>query len=64
MLVLGEAISDGAVISRDAIMTGVLTFFTALAAIWFLMAIVKRYFADQLRGLSTNPGRRLAVPGA
>ena len=40
---LGEAISDGAAISGDAILTGILTFFTALAAIWFLMAIVKRY---------------------
>ncbi len=43
VLVLGEAVSEGAVISADAIMTGVLTFFTALAAIAFLMAIVKRY---------------------
>ena len=43
VLVLGEAITDGATISSDAILTGVLTFFTALAAIWFLMAIVKRY---------------------
>ncbi len=43
VLVLGEAIKDGATISNDAILTGVLTFFTALAAIWFLMAIVKRY---------------------
>ncbi len=43
VLVLGEAISDGATISGDAILTGILTFFTALAAIWFLMAIVKRY---------------------
>lgn len=43
VLVLGEAISAGAEISNDAIVTGVLTFFTALAAIAFLMAIVKRY---------------------
>jgi undecaprenyl-diphosphatase len=43
VLVLGEAISEGATISGDAILTGVLTFFTALAAIAFLMAIVKRY---------------------
>jgi undecaprenyl-diphosphatase len=41
--VLGEAIAEGATISGDAILTGVLTFFTALAAIAFLMAIVKRY---------------------
>ncbi len=43
VLVLGEAISDGATISGDAIITGILTFFTALGAIWFLMAIVRRY---------------------
>ncbi len=43
VLVLGEAISEGAKISGDAILTGALTFFTALAAIAFLMAIVKRY---------------------
>lgn len=43
VLVLGEAITDDVAISGDAIITGVLTFFTALAAIWFLMAIVKRY---------------------
>lgn len=43
VLVLGEALSEGATISHDAILTGALTFFTALAAIAFLMAIVKRY---------------------
>jgi undecaprenyl-diphosphatase len=43
ILVLGEAMSEGVPISWDAVLTGVLTFFTALAAIAFLMAIVKRY---------------------
>jgi len=43
VLVLGEAIADDVAISGDAVITGVLTFFTALAAIWFLMAVVKRY---------------------
>lgn len=43
VLVLGEALSEGASISSDAIWTGILTFFTALGAIWFLMAIVQRY---------------------
>ena len=42
VLVLGEALSNGAQISNDALLTGGLTFFTALAAIAFLMALVKR----------------------
>ncbi len=42
VLVLGEAFQNGAVISYDAVLTGVLTFFTALAAIAFLMALVRR----------------------
>lgn len=43
VLVLGEAIQNGESISTDAIITGGLTFFTALAAIAFLMAIIRRY---------------------
>jgi undecaprenyl-diphosphatase len=43
ILVLGEAISAGETISRDAVLTGVLTFFTALASIAFLMAVIRRY---------------------
>jgi len=42
VLVLGEAVSSGETISMDALITGGLTFFTALAAIAFLMALVKR----------------------
>ena len=42
VLVLGEAVSQGITIPTDAILTGVLTFFTALLAIWFLMAVLKR----------------------
>lgn len=42
VLVLGEAVSAGETISTGAMMTGALTFFTALAAIAFLMALVKR----------------------
>jgi len=42
VLVLGEAVSSGETISMDALITGALTFFTALAAIAFLMALVKR----------------------
>lgn len=42
VLILGEAVSAGEKISRDELITGGLTFFTALAAIWFLMAMVKR----------------------
>lgn len=42
VLILGEAISAGHAISHDALITGGLTFFTALGAIWFLMAVVKR----------------------
>ena len=43
ILVLGEAVNSGHKISADAVMTGALTFFTALAAISFLMMLVKRY---------------------
>lgn len=42
VLVLGEALGNGETISVDAILTGALTFLTALAAIAFLMAMVKR----------------------
>ena len=42
ILVLGEAIKNGEKISTAALITGGLTFFTALAAIAFLMALVKR----------------------
>ncbi len=42
VLVLGEALSSGETISNDALLTGGLTFFTALAAIAFLMALVRR----------------------
>ncbi len=41
VLVLGDAISKGEVISSDALITGGLTFFTALAAITFLMKLLK-----------------------
>lgn len=43
VLVVGEALENGARISPDAVWTGVLTFFTALAAIAFLMAVLRRY---------------------
>ena len=42
VLVLGEAVSSGETISMASLATGGLTFFTALAAIAFLMALVKR----------------------
>ena len=42
VLVLGEALGSGETISNDAILTGALTFFTALGAIAFLMALVRR----------------------
>lgn len=42
-LVISDAVQEGVAISFDAILTGALTFFTALAAIAFLMAIVKRF---------------------
>ena len=42
VLVLGEALQSGETISTDEILTGALTFLTALAAIAFLMALVKR----------------------
>ena len=41
-LVLGEAIGNGESISFDAILAGALTYLTALAAIAFLMAMVRR----------------------
>jgi undecaprenyl-diphosphatase len=43
ILVIGEAIAEKATISSEAILTGVLTLFTAWAAIAFMMAILKRY---------------------
>ena len=43
LLVLGEAIDAGEPISTDAFVVGGLTFFTSLAAIAFLMAILRRY---------------------
>jgi undecaprenyl-diphosphatase len=43
LLVLGEAVEAGEPISTGAIAVGVLTFFTSLAAIAFLMAILRRY---------------------
>ncbi len=42
ILVLGEAMTAGETISADALLTGVLTFFTALGAIAFLMALIRR----------------------
>ncbi len=42
ILVLGEAIEAGEPITADALLTGGLTFFTALAAIAFLMALLRR----------------------
>ena len=35
--------SAGETISRDSLLTGALTFFTALASIAFLMAVIRRY---------------------
>jgi undecaprenyl-diphosphatase len=43
LLVLGEAVESGEPISVDAFIVGGLTFFTSLAAIAFLMAILRRY---------------------
>jgi undecaprenyl-diphosphatase len=43
LLVLGEAVERGEPISADAFVVGGLTFFTSLAAIAFLMAILRRY---------------------
>ena len=43
LLVFGEAIEAGETISADAYLVGGLTFFTSLAAIAFLMAILRRY---------------------
>jgi undecaprenyl-diphosphatase len=43
LLVLGEAVESGELISVDAFVVGGLTFFTSLAAIAFLMAILRRY---------------------
>ena len=42
VLVLSEAIAEGQAISNDAWLAALLTFFAALAAIAFLMALVKR----------------------
>ena len=43
VLVLGEAVAAGEAISTSALITGGLTFFTALGAIAFLMAVLRRY---------------------
>jgi len=43
ILVVGEAVESGETISQGALATGGLTFFTALAAIAILMAMVKRF---------------------
>jgi undecaprenyl-diphosphatase len=43
VLVIGEAIDRGATITTDSVLTGFLTFFTALAAIAFLMKVLQRY---------------------
>ena len=43
LLVLGEAIEAGEPISIDALAVGGLTFLTSLAAIAFLMAVLRRY---------------------
>jgi len=42
ILVLGDAVESGIAITRDELITGGLTFFTALASIAFLMAVLKR----------------------
>jgi undecaprenyl-diphosphatase len=41
-LVLGEAAQSGAALTGDALLTGALTFLCALAAIAFLMAVIRR----------------------
>jgi undecaprenyl-diphosphatase len=43
VLVLGEAAQAGEPFSRDALLTGALTFLCALAAIAFLMAVIRRF---------------------
>jgi len=43
VLVVGEALEAGEPITGDAVLTGVLTFFFALAAIAFLMAVIRRF---------------------
>jgi undecaprenyl-diphosphatase len=43
LLVLGEAVEAGEPISAAALAVGGLTFLTSLAAIAFLMAILRRY---------------------
>jgi undecaprenyl-diphosphatase len=43
ILVIGEAVERGEDISTGALLTGGLTFFTAFAAIAFLMAIIRRF---------------------
>jgi undecaprenyl-diphosphatase len=42
VLVLGDAMESGETIATDAIITGALTFFSAIAAIAFLMAMLRR----------------------
>jgi undecaprenyl-diphosphatase len=42
VLVIGDALEAGAPIGADALLTGALTFFTALGAIALLMAMVRR----------------------
>lgn len=42
ILVIGDAVQAGEAITGDAVLTGVFTFFTALAAIAVLMAMLKR----------------------
>jgi undecaprenyl-diphosphatase len=43
VLVLGEALENGTPITGDAVLTGVLTIFTAILAIAFLMAVLRRF---------------------
>jgi undecaprenyl-diphosphatase len=43
VLVLGEAAESGEVFTGDALLTGALTFVCALAAIAFLMAVIRRF---------------------
>jgi undecaprenyl-diphosphatase len=43
VLVLGEAAQSGEAFTSDALLTGVLTFLCALAAIAFLMAVIRRF---------------------
>jgi undecaprenyl-diphosphatase len=43
VLVIGEAAQTGEVLTPDSLLTGALTFFCALAAIAFLMAVIRSY---------------------